>query len=465
MYGPFEFATEVPQLGIPPIAIVYVDGISGLMLTLVALIGSVVSIFSKRYLDSDVRQDSFYSWLALAVTGTSAFVISGNIALSIGCLWMAGYAVSRLLRHNPEQFHSRRSSWLKFVFDRLSDFALISACFVVIKLTGTLNISELYSLAENGQQADEWAVVGALFAIAAVIRSVQVPFHSWLPETLGAPTPVSALIHAGVVNAGGYLMVRFAPIIVFSPSAMTATAFIGLLTVVAGVLVMQTQSSVKGTLVWSTIAQMGFMMLQCGVGAFSAAMLHIVVHSIYKSYCFLANGTTELRPQVNPHYSRISELSVRALKYAVSLMIATGIFLSVSYAMAMNILEKPGGILLGAVLTAGVAFWITQFAESGLKQRAKCLVISTLLFVTYSVSFTVADTFVHASLPSMQLPDSTAVLVAGLTTFVVLAGMEFGKSELAHRSAYRSLYVFALNGFYLDRFWNRLYQQFRPSTS
>jgi NADH:ubiquinone oxidoreductase subunit 5 (subunit L)/multisubunit Na+/H+ antiporter MnhA subunit len=123
-----------------------------------------------------------------------------------------------------------------------------------------------------------------------MLKSAQFPFHSWLPDTMEAPTPVSALMHAGIINAGGFLIIRLSPIVALSAASLLALALCGAFTALFASLVMLTHASVKRSLAFSTVAQMGFMMLECGLGAFGPAVLHLVAHSLYKAHAFLGSG-------------------------------------------------------------------------------------------------------------------------------------------------------------------------------
>ncbi len=123
-----------------------------------------------------------------------------------------------------------------------------------------------------------------------MLKTAAFPLHGWLTEVMEAPTPVSALLHAGIINAGGFLLIRTAELVQASPGAMAALVMIGGLTALFGAAVMLTQSAIKTALAWSTVAQMGFMLLQCGLGLWALALLHIVAHSLYKAHAFLSSG-------------------------------------------------------------------------------------------------------------------------------------------------------------------------------
>ena len=130
----------------------------------------------------------------------------------------------------------------------------------------------------------------AFLILAAVLKTAAFPLHGWLTEVMEAPTPVSALLHAGIINGGGFLLIRMAEAVQTSAGAMAALVMLGGLTALFGAVVMLTQSAVKTALAWSTVAQMGFMLLQCGLGLWALAMLHIVAHSLYKAHAFLSSG-------------------------------------------------------------------------------------------------------------------------------------------------------------------------------
>ena len=160
--------------------------------------------------------------------------------------------------------------------------------------SGSFDYRDMFAAADaihNLPTAAWHELIGILFVLGAMTKSAQFPFHSWLPDTMETPTPVSALMHAGVINAGGFLVIRLSPLVSLSPIALDLLALIGALTAMLGAVVMLTQTSIKRSLAYSTIAQMGFMMLQCGLGAFSAALLHIVAHSAYKAHAFLSSGS------------------------------------------------------------------------------------------------------------------------------------------------------------------------------
>ena len=143
-----------------------------------------------------------------------------------------------------------------------------------------------------------WSAVGILLiAVAALLKCAQLPFHGWLIQVMEAPTPVSALLHAGMVNLGGFVLLRFAPVVDRSVESRALLVVVGVTTAVVASLVMTTRVSVKVALAWSTCAQMGFMLMQCGLGLWEMALLHLLAHSLYKAYAFLGAGGTVRQTQ------------------------------------------------------------------------------------------------------------------------------------------------------------------------
>lgn len=184
---------------------------------------------------------------------------------------------------------------------------MLAAVVLTYRHFGTSEFATLLAAAGELRAAGAGAVpaavdwIGGLLVFAALLKSAQFPFHSWLPDTMETPTPVSALMHAGIINAGGILVLRLSPLVSLSDAAMLTLCVVGGFTAVFASTVMLTQASIKRGLAFSTVAQLGFMMLECGLGAFPLALLHLVGHSLYKAHAFLSSGSTvAAKPVVSP---------------------------------------------------------------------------------------------------------------------------------------------------------------------
>jgi len=296
-----------------------------------------------------------------------------------------------------------------------------------------------------------WAV--SLLVVGAVSKSAQFPFHTWLPQTLETPTPVSALMHAGIVNAGGYLMIRTSPILLLNPTAMASLALVGTVTTCFAATVMLTQTSVKKNLAYSTIAQMGFMMLQCGLGAFSAAMLHILAHSLYKAHAFLNSGNVLEQfkalgwNKVNHHEQKVSSSKLFIAGVCIVLVYVLSLAL-----FSINPLTKPGGILLGFILCLALLGWMRQALQTNNRSlliRTAC--ISLILCLAYSFSFVAIDNIVGLSQNTSNSSDlawaAAALIVFGFSSMYLL----HRKITQTHKSAWiNKLYIHAINGFYVE---------------
>ena len=238
---------------------------------------------------------------------------------------------------------------------------------------GTFEFQQLFSevevVAATSQVAASQAAIAWLLMLGAITKSAQFPFHVWLPDTMETPTPVSALMHAGIVNAGGYLVIRVSPLFALAPESLLTLSLIGAFTAIFASVVMMTQSSVKRALAYSTIAQMGFMMLQCGLGAFSAAMLHIIAHSLYKAHAFLTSGSIVSQSRTTagaalPVPSRTA--ATATLIGAAAATITT--YIAILFALGVNLDDKPGGFVLAFILLLALTTWGWQLLTLGAPQ-------------------------------------------------------------------------------------------------
>ena len=271
------------------------DALSLPMFLMVSFLGAVVATYSVSYLRGDGRQGRFFRYLLLTTTAVSWFVLAPSLWLAF-LTWLAtSWGLHRLLLHVPSRPGAVLAARKKFVVSRIGDVAILTAILLVQERFGTTDYGKLFnSVGEASWPTLAGAVdiqwIGILFVIGAMTKSAQFPFHFWLPETMETPTPVSALMHAGIINAGGYLIIRLSPLLVHIDTARLMLVLAGALTAVLAALVMITQNDIKKKLAYSTISQMGLMMFECGVGAYVVALLHIFLHSGYKAHAFLSTG-------------------------------------------------------------------------------------------------------------------------------------------------------------------------------
>lgn len=284
-----------------------IDILSSIMLTMITLLGACIAQYSVRYLAGESRQTYFFRYLLLAVVSTSMLVASSNLVLFFLSWLASSLFLHQLLVYYKERPEAVNAARKKFAISRIGDLSLLLAIGFTYQIFGTFEFEELFrsasAVAAGSDQDFRLGIIGFLFALGAMAKSAQFPFHFWLPETMEAPTPVSALMHAGIINAGGFLIIRLSPILEHSASAHILLALVGAFTAVFAALVMITQNHLKAKLAYSTISQMGMMLFACGLGLYSFALFHILAHSFYKAYAFLSTGqqVEESRKTILPH--------------------------------------------------------------------------------------------------------------------------------------------------------------------
>ena len=449
---------------------IFYDGATGLMLLLVAFVGFVVSRFSIRYLDGEATQGKYFRWLSFTIGAVSLMVIAGNLLLFFAAWVMTSLGLHQLLLHYSHRAAAHRAAWTKFAISRLGDFFLITAFVLIHQTYGTFELASLFAQAKGVASAssnvETHAAIAWLLMLGAVTKSAQFPFHVWLPDTMETPTPVSALMHAGIVNAGGYLVIRMSPLLTLVPEVMLTLAVVGAFTACFAGVVMMTQPSVKRALAYSTVAQMGFMMLQCGLGIFAAAMLHIVAHSLYKAYAFLTSGSVIVQSQAvsgAASAERNSRFNYAALAVAA---VATAIScFAVLPALGINFLAKPGGFALAIILCLAVTTWGWRMLS--LQRRDVALIAAagmTGLCLTYAGGYIAVAHILQPTVPAPQLATPAPwVFIAIAGAFCALFALHLLIRGRVRASLLWALRVHAVNGFYIDNLYHRVFASWQKS--
>jgi len=277
--------------------ILLADPLSSLMAVLITGISLIVRIYSVRYMVEEAGYGRFFMLLDFMTASLLLMVTSGDLITLVVAWHFVGVVLYFLLGFDTKSpVASRYALWTLITY-RIGDMALVLAAVLLYHAFGTWSLAEIFAeiTANPGQHhyfgmAVEEAV-GLLLALAAFARSAQLFLHTWLPYTMDGPSPVSALMHAGIVNAGGFLINRFAPIFVQTESVMHLLFAMGLVTAIIGSVLMLTQNDIKKALGYSTMGQMGFMIMECGVGAFSLAIYHLIAHGLFKGTLFLGAGS------------------------------------------------------------------------------------------------------------------------------------------------------------------------------
>ncbi len=288
--GPFA-ATVGGASGWPALGL-WADPLTVTLLVLVCGVGAVVQSFAVRYLQADRAAPRFFA-AANVVVAAMAIVCTAAMAPVLVAAWVtAGLGFVAVVGSRPDLPGVRACAWRTLRMFALGDAALVAALGVIWAKDGSVDLVSTSGLgAAAGRLGGLSAVVALLIVVAALTRSAQGPLGRWLPGTVSAPTPASALLHAGVVNGGGILLIRLGALAGDSAPAMVAAFTVAAVTATAATALMARRVDVKGALALSTMAQMGFMIAECAVGAYLAAVVHLIGHAMYKATLFFGSGS------------------------------------------------------------------------------------------------------------------------------------------------------------------------------
>ncbi|MFZ1082258.1 MAG: NADH-quinone oxidoreductase subunit L [Candidatus Kryptoniota bacterium] len=268
-----------------------IDNLSAIMLVVVTLISALVHLFSLGYMRGDIRYSRYYAYLGLFSFSMLGIVLSNNILMMYIFWELVGITSYLLIGHWYEKKSVADAGKKAFIVNRVGDVGFFIGIMIVFTQLHTMLFKGIFNEIANGQLSGAWlTAAGILIFCGAVGKSAQFPLHVWLPDAMEGPTPVSALIHAAtMVAAGVYLVARVYPM--FSGDALTVIAYIGVVTAFISATIAITQNDIKKVLAYSTISQLGYMIMGLGVGAFSAGFFHLVTHAAFKAGLFLGSGS------------------------------------------------------------------------------------------------------------------------------------------------------------------------------
>lgn len=451
-------ATTSPLIGVAGIGLsIRLDAISCSMFLLVAFVGVIVVQYSRNYMDGDARQGEFMGGLCLTLAAVMLLVLAGNLTQLVAAWLATSLSLHRLLVFYPERRQARIAARKKFIVARVGDVCVIGASATLVVAFGSTDIATVlmraHALAPGAAPA-ALQVAALLIGMAAMLKSAQFPSHGWLPEAMDTPTPVSALLHAGIINAGGFLMIRFADVMLLSAPVLHFIAVVGGFTALFGGVVMLTQTSVKGSLAWSTVAQMGFMTFQCGLGAFAIALLHLVTHSLYKAHAFLSSGSV-VEVATATTYSKPRLLPVMA-----SLILALGLYAAIGWAFGVLTGDHVAVLTLGAILVLGLSMLVLPSMHGVVRVRlvGRMLLAAGAAATAYFVLENAAVRMTASTLPSIPTPNAAGLLIMGLAvvSFAAVTLLQSLAPQWIHRPAWRVARVHLANGLYVNACFNRL---------
>ncbi|MEO6202235.1 MAG: proton-conducting transporter membrane subunit [Nitrospirales bacterium] len=470
----------------------YIDRLSAVMMVLITGVSTIIHLYSINYLQGERGYARFYALLGLITFVILSLVSSANLFMLFVFWQLLSWMLYLLLAYNFGHPPAVRFAFKTLIVHRVGDVMFLAGILLTYSLFGTLEFSQLFARAAEAEiLLPLWPggqpVISAVTAITLLIfvgamaKSAQFPLHVWLPDTMDTPTPVSALMHAGIVNAGGFLLNRLAPLYGLSPTTLHVVFAIGALTVVLGAGMMLIQNDIKKTLGFSTMAQMGYMVMECGLGAFALAIFHLIAHGVFKATLFLNAGHVIQASRHEPKrpvadrmeeavsFSRatwITGVGVTLLLPLIILLIAHGIL-----AIPLQDAQAAVIFLFFAWVTASQAMF-SLYRLNAASWKGSGVMLLTLLLVIFTYLW-VAETFTYFLYPEpgvahayFQVAALPAQLFDGLV-LVIAAMIVLGWAHLyTNIRGQRSLlpewvaslrprfYVLFMNRLYVDQFYS-----------
>ena len=425
-------AWEVP-------GVVAVDGLTVLMWAVVTFFSGIVHSYSRRYMAGSAHQTRFFATVFAFTVAVMSLVAADHLALFVACWLAMGLLMARLVGTVDGWEQARAAATVARRYFLASSALLAVALTTLWWATGATTVSGV-AAAAAGLGGPPLLVAGVALVLAAMIQSALVPFHGWLLSSMTAPTPASALMHAGFVNAGGILLTRFAPVVTVETALMFGVVVVGAASALLGKLFKTVRSDVKGELGCSTVGQMGFMIMQAGLGFFAAAVTHLVVHGFYKAYHFLGSG--EAVERVQPGGSERDGTST----VGVVVVLLTGLAGGAAFAVLTG---KGTALDSGLLLVLFVVLTTLHAARSAvgntaLSATARYVAVPAVFLPAIAVYALVYEAVsgLLADLPVVSAPAELSALHAlvGVVFLAAYVAVDTGAYRRSHR-----LYVALLN--------------------
>jgi len=273
---------------------IYVDPLSTFMVLVVTGVSTLIHLYSYGYMQSDEGYHRFFSYLNFFVFSMLLLVLAGNFVLLIVGWAFVGFASYALISFWYRRTTATRAGMKAFVINVIGDIGLVLAAFLIFRELGSFEYQDVFAKAPHVFHTNEWTVTAIclLLLVGAFAKSAQLPFHTWLPDAMEGPTPVSSLIHAAtMVTAGVYLIARTHVLFVLAPTAADVAAFVGLATLLVAGTIALVMTDLKRAIAYSTMSQIGYMIMGVSIGAYSAGMFHLMTHAFFKALLFMAAGS------------------------------------------------------------------------------------------------------------------------------------------------------------------------------
>lgn len=428
------------------------DALSRIMMALVLLISLIVQSYSARYLSSDRTQGRFMAQLTLAAFSVLLLVLSGNLLTAFIAWQFIGISLYLLLNHYHYDEEANRAAKKKFIINRLGDISFLMAVLLCYIYFHTSDFSDLFSANAVFLHFYDHAIpvnsmVLILIFLAVMTKSAQFPFHIWLPDTMETPTPVSAFMHAGIINAGGFLLVRLSPWFNQSSHVLILIFLVGALTLLLAGFFMLTQTDIKKQLAYSTMGQMGFMLLQISLGFYASAIFHLISHGLFKASLFLSAGSG-----LTGHILKTKKTAVSFNK-KMALLLSIILILSLFWLFAFQfILEKDSIYLTNPLIACFISLTLAQILWKSFNfevNQTDRLILSLGLFLVFAFYLYVIKPFDHFLLNEIAVASPlhaswqwlpVSFLVAAQILFWFSDRQKWMQTKLAH-----SLYMLSFN--------------------
>jgi NADH-quinone oxidoreductase subunit L len=445
-YDPSSVASFIIPIGF------YIDRLSAVMMTLITGVSTIIYCYSTSYMYQDRHARRYLVLICLTDFVLICMVSSGNLMM-LFLFWQILSYLLYLLAHNHIHPATLAGAFRTFTLLRVADTAFLAGIVLAYQLYGTLEFQELFVRAAAspmtlsilpGMDVSAATAVTFLLFIGAMGKSAQFPLHLWLPGSLFAPTPVHALLHAGIINAGGFLINRLAPLFGMSSTTLHVAFAIGTLTAVLGATMMLAQNDIKKTLGFSTIGQMGYMIMECGLGAFSLAVFHLIAHGLFKATVFLYCGNVIHKARQEPHFPHTDQEENEAgfsrltwsTGFVTTLFIPLLILLVTHGVLRIPLLESQGTviILFFIWITSSQAILTLTRLRAVASWKVSAIMLLTLLFIVFVYLFAV-ESFTAFLYPNPEevasyfrtadLPDWLFDLIVGMAALMTILGWTY----------------------------------------
>lgn len=430
-----------------------VDRVTSVVALLVAAVGLVSFRYAERCLEGNSRRREFLSWMAATIGCSAVLALADAVPVLIAAWIGVGSCLDRLLRFFRDRPDAAITAQRALTLSRLGDALLVGAGLVAWSAWGATSVSATATAASVADAGIVLSSFTLLLCAGVIVKSAQVPLHGWLPETMEAPTPVSALMHAGIINAGGALLIRLAPAIERVPESWVLLSVCGTASILVATPAGWMHSRAKTALAWSTVSQMAFMLVQCALCAFPAALLHIVGHGTYKAWSFLRAG------EVPPEEPAPAPSAPRALSLLLVGTILSALSLAV-WARAFG-LSTGAGVgkfaLLGIVSIAIGQSWVALLGRRRASLNATASRAGAALAFSAAAPALACALYAGATwwlgrpmIGSSAFSGAAAWVAAGvpMAAIAALAAIHAAMPALERSRAVARLRIHALSGFY-----------------